>query len=151
MDVQPGENFFEITLSQEGSQRLLSVYKKARWLFAGGIILSAVFLVGGYLGLMMRSKIPGEKYLLFKIETVVNVLYVVLGTVLTVWQLYVFFHFTRLCRKSIQLGQSDLFNYSFRWLVKSAKISIAALILQFCMTLFSMYVTIYFIGKMPAS
>jgi hypothetical protein len=151
MDAQPNEHFFEITLSQEGSDRIMRLFKTVRWLFLGSIVLSAAFLVLGYMILIMRDRLPGEKSTIFRVETVVSLVFTVVGVALMFGQLYSFFHFTRLCRKSIHLGQSDLFNYSFKWLLRSAVFSLSIVIFQFIYLLFSMYVVINLMRGLPAS
>lgn len=151
MDAQPNEHFFEITLSQEGSDRIMRLFKTVRWLFLGSIVLSAAFLVLGYMVLIFRDSIPGEQSFIFRAETLVNGVSTIVGVVLMLGQLYSFFHFTRLCRKSIQLRQSDLFNRSFKWLIRSAMFSIALVIIQFFLALFTIYVVIILLNGQPAS
>jgi hypothetical protein len=151
MDAQPNENFFEITVSQEGSDRIMRLFKTVRFLFAFSIVLGIIFIGVGYLRFIFYSRLTYSNNPFFKAESVLLPVYTVLLTVLMFGQLYSFFHFTRLCKKSIQLRQADLFNYSFKWLIRSALFSGCMFIIEILMSFFTMTELIYLLRVTPAS
>jgi hypothetical protein len=149
MDAQPRENFFEITVSQEGSDRIMRLFKTVKWLFGASIVMSAIIQVVSFVRLSFYLKLYDGGNFIVKAETVILPIYSFLYTVLLLGQIFSFFHFTRLCKKSILLRQADLFNYSFKWLIRSATFSIIMLVLEFLMSVFTMYALINYLSKMP--
>ena len=151
MDAPQNENFFEISLSQEGTERLMRLFKLVKILFAFSIVLSALLLVLAYLRIILYSTTSANEHILLKIEAIVNPTYTILLAILMLAQLYSFFRFTRLCKKSILLRQTHLFNYSFKWLIRSALFSMTAMVFEFLIVGFSIYELNYFLSLLPAS
>jgi hypothetical protein len=149
MDSQPNENFFELKVSQEGSARILRLFRIVRWVFLISICCSCVFIS---LGIFRISFLRYDSQMdaLLMAEMIASPIYIFVVTVLILCQSYSYFHFTRLCKRAIALQQADLFNYSFKWLIRSSLISLIALIIEFLMGSFTLYVIIHALQKYPA-
>jgi hypothetical protein len=151
MDAQPNENIFEITVTPEGSERMMRLFKMVKWLFAGAIVLGLAFLLLSSLRYVFYSRITFNRTFLIDLEAVITPVSTVVITVLMIGSMYSYFHFTRLCKRSIQLRQTDLFNYSFKWLLRSCMFSLSLLLVELLMAMFSIYQVIYLLRRMPAS
>jgi hypothetical protein len=150
MDSQPNENFFELKVSQEGSARILRLFKIVRWLFLVALLCSLMFVGYGFLRLFTIDRYDDIPDWQFQAEIVASPVYSIIVTILFLVQTHSYFHFTRLCKKAIQLQQADLFNYSFKWLIRHALVSLNILIIEFLMGCFSFYVAIHLLQKYPA-
>ncbi len=150
MDVQPNENFFELKVSQEGSARILRLFRLVRLLFAIALLCSLMFLGLSVVRLVFIGRYNSIPDVLLKAEILTSPIYAIVVTLLFIGQVYCYFHFTRLCRKAIELQQADLFNYAFKWLIRHALITIIILIIEFIMCIFYLYVTIHTLQKYPA-
>jgi hypothetical protein len=149
MDPQPNENFFELKVSQEGSARLLRLFRIVRWMFLISICCSFIFIGHSILRVFFFRYGMGADGLL-RAEIIATPIYIFVVTILFLFQTYSYFYFTRLCKRAIELQQADLFNHSFKWLIKSALISLVAWIIQVIMGGFSLYVGIHALQKYPA-
>lgn len=124
-------NLFEISLSSEGAGYLNRVYRITRWTFMLGILFSVIQLVN--IGTRFRmvtssTNLQGGDWL--SIVTKIYPAIEIVSVILTLLQLYFFFNFTRIGNKSIELQQSDLFNDSFKWLLRNTRVAITMLVLE---------------------
>lgn len=149
MDPQPNENFFELKVSQEGSARILRLFRIVKWMFLTSICCSIVFIVHSILRITFQRYDPQLDGLV-KAEIIAGPVYILIVTLLILYQTYNYFKFTRLCKRAIELQQADLFNYAFKWLIRSALISLVILIFEFIMGSFTVYVMIHVLQKYPA-
>jgi hypothetical protein len=136
----PQNNLFEVSLSAEGAGFINRIYRINRWLFMLGIFLSIVQLIN--IGIRFRMY-DSSKYLQggdwMSIITKIYPLIEIVIVVLTIIQLYFFFNFTRIGNKSIDLQQSDLFNESFKWLLRETRLAAAMFILQTVLLIIATY------------
>jgi hypothetical protein len=151
MDAQPNETIFEITVTQEGSVRIMRLYRTVKTLFGISIVMSVIFQAASFYRLLFYLKIYDTGSWISRTETIAYPIYTLLYSILLVGQIYCFFHFTRLCRKSIELGNADLFNHSFKWLTRSAAFSLVTFGIELLMAVFSFYATAIYLNSMPAS
>ena len=132
------ENFFNITLSQQGASTLLKLQKIVRWLFILVIVASVMLLIniGMKHRLYMRYTI-NNWFTLFqlKIYPVVEVVILAIGFV----QNYYFLRFVNAGKKSIELQQPDQFNESFTWLLKAGVVAGILVILQMIIVCITLY------------
>jgi hypothetical protein len=109
------QDMFEVTLSQEGAAYLLRLYKLTQWVCVLAIIVSLILLTNSFTLIYKNNRY----YAKADWQTMIYPVYAVLASVITLTQFYCYFRFTLLCKKAIQLQQADLFNYSFKWLLRN--------------------------------
>jgi hypothetical protein len=137
----PQNNLFEVSLSAEGAGYLNRVYRITRWVFIVGIFFSVVQLVN--IGIRFRMYGSSSVFrgssdwlsILTKIYPVIEIITVILALA----QLYFFYNFTRIGNKSIEVQQSDLFNESFKWLLRNSLVAIIMFVLDTIMLCFATY------------
>lgn len=149
MDVQPTENFFELKLSQEGSARILRIFRLVKRMFVVAILWSMVLIAYSIFRIYHINRFDSLKDWQFQAELIATPVYVLVVTAFLLFQLYSYFHFARLCKRAIELQQADLFNYSFKWLARHALFSFIILVTEFLMSCFSFYVAIHLVMKYP--
>lgn len=139
MDNIPENNLFEITLSREGAGWLLRLYKITRWLLILGIIVSLLLVLSLILRyrIYMRYNIPYN----WITNVELNILPIFEGVlmVVTIIQLYYFFTFSRTAQKAIEQQQSDLFNESFKWLLRNTLLATVMIAMHFISVGFAVY------------
>ena len=139
--LNPENNLFEVSLSAEGADYFKRVYRITRWVFIIGIFFSVVQLVNiGTRFSMYGSSTAfrgGSDWvsILTKIYPVIEIVTVILALA----QLYFFYNFTRIGNKSIELQQSELFNESFKWLLRNSLVAIIMFVLDTIMLCFATY------------
>lgn len=124
-------NLFDVSLSSEGAGYINRVYRITRWTFIIGILFSVIQLVNiGTRFRMVNSAtgLQGGDWL--SIVTYIYPVVEIVSVILTLLQLYFFFNFTRIGNKSIELQQSELFNESFKWLLRNTMVAITMVILE---------------------
>jgi len=151
MDAQPNEDFFELTVSQEGSARIIRLYKIVKWIFAATIFLSLVFLTMSYLRYIFFKRYEQDSDYLLQLEGNIYPIYSIIWNILWIVQVYCYFHFTRLCKKAIELRHAELFNASFKWLLRSAVLFLVVLAIEFVVSTFQIYIQIQLLQKYPAA
>ena len=136
MDNIPENNLFEITLSQEGAGWLLRLYNITRWLFIMGIVMSFLSVLSMILRhrFYMAYNIP-QHWIDLSIRPIFE------GVLLTVTiiQLYYFFTFSRTAKKAIEQQQSDLFNESFKWLLRNTILASVMFVMYLVSVGYSIY------------
>jgi len=132
MDNLPENNFFELSLSQQGASWLLRLHKVVRWLIIFFILLSLVVLLEFAIKYRTYLRYKGDSWL-FIIQTRIYPVVEIIVLIIAVIQNYYFLHFTRACKKSIEMQQADLFNESFKWLYKMAVLIAIMNMIQFMM------------------
>lgn len=139
MDNIPENNLFEISLSQEGASWLLRLYKVTRWLFVLGIILSLLFVLSLILRyrIYMRYNIPHNW--ITNVEMKILPIFEGVLMVVTIIQIYYFFTFSRTAKKAIEQQQSDLFNESFKWLLRNTLLASVMFVMHLISVAFSIY------------
>jgi hypothetical protein len=131
MENMPENNFFQVTLSQQGANWLLRVSRITSWLFVLGSITCLLHLASTFIRYFKFGEFPddGSWKMIFQIYVVP--VFDVFFVVLTFIQLYYFYKFARLCKKGIGLQQADLFNESFQSLLKNTLLAAVMFVLQF--------------------
>jgi hypothetical protein len=139
MDNNIPENFFELTLSQQGANWLLRLYKITRWLIIMGIVL---FLLG-FINIILQYNL----YLQYKtpnnwleiVQTRIYPAFEGVALIITIVQLYYYFTFTRICKEAIEQQQSELFNNAFKWLLRNTLTACVMFVMHFIGTSFVLY------------
>ncbi|AEV98355.1 hypothetical protein A4D02_22615 [Niastella koreensis] len=136
----PENNLFEVCLSAESAVLFNRVFRLARWLFLLGIFMSIIQLAN--IGIRFRMYNPPRSLQdggLILILTSIYPIFEILMVVLTVTQLYFFFNFTRVGNKGIELQQSELFNESFKWLLRETRLALILFVVETLLLVFAMY------------
>lgn len=109
---------------------MLKTFNLVRWVFLLAAIGSAGYL---YLEVVRfveyREFEVGQdwrRYMLLRVMPWVGAL----GILLNMTEFTVYMIFTRRCYRAIELRQSDLFNESFKWLLRNTKLAMAVMLLN---------------------
>jgi hypothetical protein len=138
MNQSPETNFFEIKLSSQGADYLFRLYKGNRWLFILLISLSVLLLGNSVIRYVLFQHYNQPGWLAFVQAKIIPV-YTVILAVINVVMVYYYFHFSRICKKSIEQQQTDLFNSSFKWLLRYTSIACVVLVLQIIFYMFDLF------------
>jgi len=138
MNQSPETDFFEIKLSSQGAAFLLRLYKATRWLFTLVIILSAFLLIGAVARYFTLQRYYNQRSLKVY-QGIISPVYTVVVTILSLFQVYYYFHFSRTCKKGIEQQQTDLFNSSFKWLFRNTVLACFILVLQIIFFVFDIF------------
>ena len=132
------ENFFNITLSQQGAATLLRFNKIVRWLFILVTVVAVILLINAGIKyrLYMRYSISTWfSFFQLKVFPIAEIVMVVISVV----QNYYLFSFARENKNSIELQHTDQFNESFKWLLKAAVVAGLLAVLQFVFMVLILY------------
>jgi hypothetical protein len=135
MDTIPENNFFEITLSQQGASWLLRIYKITRWFFILGICLSFLYLTSIALRYVFYIRYKSDNNWLSIFHTKVFPCFEAMGVIASFIQIYYYVTFTRTFKNGIEQQQSETFNDSFKWLYKNTVIAFVLVIFYIIMAL----------------
>ena len=148
-NITPSENnFFELTLSQQAASWLMRIGKISRWVFIASIGLSLlVFIdIGIMNALYMRIKLDNNWLSIF--QTRIYPGFQVISIIIAIFQNYYYLKFGRTCKKAIETQQSDLFNESFKWLLKNALVTFTLIVLQWVMIAIALYAHLVLLLRM---
>jgi len=121
---------FEISLSQEGASYLLRTFRLVRWVFLFASIASAAYLyleIARYTAFKEFGSGHGwNNLLVFRVMPWVAVAI----TLLNITQFATYMIFTRFCYRAIEWRQPDLFNESFKWLLRNTRMALVVMLLN---------------------
>jgi hypothetical protein len=131
MDPAEDKSMFEISLSPEGAGYILRTYRVARIFLVLIIFTSLISLIHGWLEYIKYSNIgtKGNLTLIFQIK--VYPFYSTFLTLFVLVQSTIYFYSFRICKRSIESRQSDLFNRSFKWMYISLLLAVVGVGFEF--------------------
>ena len=150
----PETDLFEITLSQQGAGWLLRLIRLTRWVFIISILFSILLLICSVFRYQITDHYnsdAGGDWLAFT-EAKIIPIYMAVSTVLGFIQVYFFYYFSRLCKKSIESQQTDLFNESFKWLFRNSLTALILFVINLIFTgiiAYRQYLLLRKIGSLP--
>jgi CDP-diglyceride synthetase len=140
MNTPAQESMFTITLSQQGATDMLRVYRISRWIFAIVSIFCVLFMITAIMRYANFRKYEVNGSMLSFLELRVFPLYWFFCSVLAIFQVYYFFRFTASCKKAIELGQTEVFNDSMKWLIRNVSIGSLLCVLDLISAIYYLYI-----------
>lgn len=147
MNTPTEESMFEITLSQEGAGYLLRIFKIARWLLGIASFASIVYTSLSLLRFIALKKYDTGGTLLSFIQFKLEPCVLAIAGILTFLQVFYYFRFATLCKKSIVAKQTEVFNSSFKWLFRYAALTLFLFTLNVITGVFYIYLLVSTILK----
>lgn len=143
MNAQTEEEFFAITLSQQAAGYVLRGFNLIRWTFVLSIIFSTCLLLLIWIRyfeyfLIYDVKNSPVLFIQFRVEPIV----MVATTIVNVIQVSFYFRFIQLCRRGIANREADVFNNSFKWLIRNAVLACIILAVNLLFIFFNIYVEV---------
>ena len=140
MNTPTEEEFFTVTLSEHGAGYILRVFSIIRWTFLLAIIASICFLSlhwFRYFEYYAKYEIKDSTALLIQLR--IEPIAMGITAALNIVQIITYFRFVQLCKRGIATRQPDMFNKSFKWLVRNAVVSCIIVVIELAFAILNIY------------
>lgn len=140
MNAPTEEDFFAITLSQNGASYILRGFNLIRWTFVIAMIASVCFLFlhwFRYFEYYIKYEVKGSTALFIQLR--IEPITMGVTSLLNILQIIAYFRFVQLCKRGIATRQADMFNNSFKWLIRNAVVACIIVVINLVFAILNIY------------
>ena len=143
-------DLLKIQLNQEATISIQKTYVVARGLIAVGIIVVAINLGFFVLDYFITDHYFKDDGWTTRIRKFIVPVLNVVGVVMFLFQIFLYFNFFRKARRAILLKDSDLFNQSFHLFYKSSLYALAQFVINLLVSIYYFYSYYQILISLPA-
>jgi hypothetical protein len=136
----------EVAVNNSGIRYLKKLSVQTNWMFILGIVVYALTVAHS---LLYIARVDPERYRAFPayyIELRYNIVWVVIGSVLALVQLYLYRRFARHSLRTVDLADNEAFNETFRDLCLANKLAIASMFMYMLVSFLHVWIDVEFYG-----
>ena len=109
---------FNVTTNDQSKRLMKKIHFWAIFFYVCTIISCIFDLINAYTSYRIYANRFSQLPMIFKVQTAINVIFLIVYAIILPIQSYFFYRFTGQSKRSMQYGNSKQYNDSFKWLLK---------------------------------